>query len=75
LAGAGGAASAVRNGHTRLPATRDVYLVRRRDETAFTMAAFSLAGLAAGTPLKIEISGSMPPYHFAGGGSSAWNLA
>jgi len=52
----------------RLPATRNVYLVRRRDENAFTTKAFSLAGLLAGTPLKIEISGPAPPYHFVGGG-------
>jgi hypothetical protein len=54
--------------YSRLPATRDVYLVRRRDQNAFTTAAFSLARRLTGTPLKIEISGPTPPYHSVAGG-------
>jgi hypothetical protein len=47
-------------------ATRDVYLVRRRDENVFSTAAFALAGLLSGTPMKLEISGPAPPYHLVG---------
>jgi hypothetical protein len=53
----------------RVPAARDVYLVRRHDENAFSTAAFSLAGLLSGTAMKLEISGPRPPYHLASG---AW---